>query len=229
MLLIVITMTPFVFSGIETTFVMWSERTIGWGPQQNGEIYAFMGLTAAATLWFLVGRLSRKFGELRLIVFGAIFICIGSLMLPFTLGTISLCSAFGFIVFGVSINNPSLSSLVSKFSGVDERGSLLGIAHSCSAMARITGPAWAGFAFGFFGRDWPFFSGALVMLLMLFLALQIKFVCWRPRKKIVYFIFDRTVIMQNIINRFHYWHSNFFFICNFFYCFNCKISLNCLL
>ena len=173
-LLIVITLTPFVFSGIETTFVMWSERAFGWGPQQNGEIYAFMGLTAAATQWFLVGRLTRKFGEHKLIFLGAILICTGSAMIPFTLGTISLCIAFGFIVFGVSINTPSLSSLVSKFAGVDERGSLLGIAHSCSAMARITGPAWAGFAFGFFGRDWPFFSGALVMVLMFFLAFLIK-------------------------------------------------------
>ncbi len=173
-LLIVITLTPFVFSGIETTFVMWSERAFGWGPQQNGEIYAFMGLTAAATQWFLVGRLTRKFGEHKLIFLGAILICTGSAMIPFTLGTISLCIAFGFIVFGVSINNPSLSSLVSKFAGVDERGSLLGIAHSCSAMARITGPAWAGFAFGLFGRDWPFFSGALVMVLMFFLAFLIK-------------------------------------------------------
>ena len=41
-------------------------------------------------------------------------------------------------------------------------------------MARITGPAWAGFAFGSFGPDWPFFSGAVVMVVMFLLATRIK-------------------------------------------------------
>ena len=76
LLLVLVTMTPFVFSGIETTFVLWSERLLGWGPWQNGQIYTFMGITAAATQWFLVGRLTSRFGEHRLICFGALMILI---------------------------------------------------------------------------------------------------------------------------------------------------------
>ena len=174
LLLIVVTMTPFVFSGIETTFVLWSERLLGWGPWQNGQIYTFMGITAAGTQWFLVGRLTRRFGEHRLIWVGALMIFLGVLILPYMTGAIGLCIAFGFIVFGVSVNNPSLSSLVSKYARPSERGSLLGISHSCSAMARITGPAWAGFVFGSFGPNWPFYSGAVVMILMFIIAMGIK-------------------------------------------------------
>lgn len=174
LLFVVVTMTPFVFSGVETTFVLWSERMLGWGPWQNGQIYTFMGITAAATQWFLVGRLTRRFGEHRLICAGAAMIFIGVLLLPHTTGTVGLCISFGFIVFGVSVNNPSLSSLVSKYAHSSERGSLLGLSQSCSAMARITGPAWAGFAFGAYGPDWPFFSGAVVMVVMFILALRVK-------------------------------------------------------
>tara|TARA_Y100001936_G_scaffold253516_1_gene318688 strand:- start:53204 stop:54388 length:1185 start_codon:yes stop_codon:yes gene_type:complete len=174
LLFVVVMMTPFVFSGIETTFVLWSERMLGWGPLQNGWIYTFMGLTAAATQWLLVGRLTRRFGEHRLICTGAVMIFIGSLILPFMTGTFGLCVAFGFIVFGVSINNPSFSSLVSKYAHASERGSLLGLSQSCSAMARITGPAWAGFAFGEYGPDWPFLSGAAVMVVMFVLATRVK-------------------------------------------------------
>ena len=172
LLFVVVTMTPFVFSGVETTFVLWSERMLGWGPWQNGQIYTFMGLTAAATQWFLVGRLTRRFGEHRLICAGAAMIFIGVLLLPHS--TFGLCISFGFIVFGVSVNNPSLSSLVSKYAHSSERGSLLGLSQSCSAMARITGPAWAGFAFGAYGPDWPFFSGAVVMVVMFILATRVK-------------------------------------------------------
>ena len=174
LLFVVVTMTPFVFSGVETTFVIWSEYVLGWGPWQNGQIYTFMGITAAGTQWFLVGRLTRRFGECRLVCVGAVMIFVGVLILPYMTGTLGLCVAFGFIVFGVSVNNPSLSSLVSKYAHASERGSLLGLSHSCSAMARITGPAWAGFAFGYFGPDWPFFSGAVVMVVMFLLATRIR-------------------------------------------------------
>lgn len=174
LLLLLLTMTPFVFSAVETTFVMWSERALGWGPWHNGQIYTFMGIVAAATQWFLVGRLTRRFGERRLIQAGAVFIGTGVFILPFMTGTISICVAFGLIVFGVSINNPSINSLISRYASPTERGSLLGVSSSCSAMARITGPAWGGFAFGAFGRDWPFLSGAVVMALMLVLALRLK-------------------------------------------------------
>ena len=174
LLLMLLTMTPFVFSGVETTFVMWSERALGWGPWQNGQIYTFMGLVAAATQWFLVGRLTQRFGERRLIRAGAVMIGIGVIILPFAGGYLGLCAAFSLIVFGVSINNPSLNSLISQYASSAERGSLLGLAQSCSALARITGPAWGGFVFGALGRDWPFFTGAVVMAAMLALALRLK-------------------------------------------------------
>ena len=141
---------------------------------QNGQIYTFMGLVAAATQWFLVGRLTRRFGEHRLIRAGAVLIGVGVFILPFMTGPAGLCLSFGFIVFGVSINNPSLNSLISQYASPGERGSLLGVSSSCAALARITGPAWGGFAFGAFGRDWPFLSSAMVMLLMLCLALRLK-------------------------------------------------------
>jgi len=174
LLLVLMTMTPFVFSGVETTFVLWSERELGWGPWQNGWIYAAMGLAAAATQWFLVGPLTRRFGERRLIRSGALLIGAGCLLLPFTSGYADLSAVFILIVMGVSFNNPSLNSLISQYAGSDERGSLLGLSMSCSAMARITGPAWAGFAFEAFGRDWPFFSGAIVMAGMVLIALRLR-------------------------------------------------------
>ncbi|MEX2455126.1 MAG: MFS transporter [Rhodospirillaceae bacterium] len=174
LLLLLLAMTPFVFSAVETTFVLWSERSLGWGPWQNGQIYTFMGLVAAAALWFAVGPLTRRFGERRLIPAGAALIGAGVLILPFMGGALGLCVAFGLIVFGVSINNPSLNSLISQFAAPGERGSLLGVAGSCSALARITGPAWGGFVFGALGRDWPFLTSAIVMAIMLAIALRLR-------------------------------------------------------
>jgi DHA1 family tetracycline resistance protein-like MFS transporter len=174
LLLLLLTLTPFVFSGVETTFVLWSERNFGWGPWQNGWIYAAMGAAAVVTQWFLVAPLTRAFGERRLIRVGAFLVCFGCLLLPLTSGYADLSLVFVLIVMGVSFNNPSLNSLISKYADAEERGSLLGLAMSCSALARITGPAWAGFVFQTFGSNWPFFSGAIVTGLMFLFALRLK-------------------------------------------------------
>lgn len=173
LLLILLTMTPFVFSGIETTFVLWSARALGWGPWQNGWIYVAMGVTAALTQWFLVGPFTRIYGEKRLIQAGTILSGLGCLLLPFTSGYLDLTTVFVLIVMGVSFNNPSLNSLISMYGTPERRGSLLGISTSISASARILGPAWAGFTFEVFGRDWPFFFGAIVMAGMFAVTLKL--------------------------------------------------------
>ena len=176
-LLVLLMMTPFVFSGIETTFVIWSERQFGWGPWQNGWIYASMGLAAAATQWYLVGPLTKRYGEIKLIRIGALSIGLGCFLVPFTSGFLDLAMVFIIIVMGVSFNNPSLNSLISKYACAKERGSILGISASFAAMARIIGPAWAGFSFEYFGRDWPFFFAVIVMIGMLSISLKLKIRC----------------------------------------------------
>lgn len=169
-----LTMTPFVFTSIESTFVLWSERVLGWGPGQNGWVYTFMGLVAVVVQGLAVGRLTRRIGERRALLVGAGLAGSGALLLPFMTGYPGLCLAFGLVVSGVCINNPCLSSLISQHAGSGERGSLLGVAQSCSALARISGPLWGGFAFVTFGPDWPFLSTAVVMAAMIVVASRLR-------------------------------------------------------
>ena len=55
-----------------------------------------------------------------------------------------------------------------------ERLGLRGVAQSCSGLARIAGPIWGGVAFVTLGRDWPFFTSAVVMAAMFALALRMR-------------------------------------------------------
>ena len=167
-------MMPFVFGGMESTFALWSERTLGWGPQTNGYMYAYMGLVAVIVQGGLIGPLTAWLGERGLLRLGPLICGFGMAWMPFTAGTVALCMAVGMIVFGVCVTGPSLSSLMSKHAEAHERGSVLGVGQSSSGLGRIAGPAWAGFAFAAFGRDWPYFSGAMVMALMVALSLRVS-------------------------------------------------------
>lgn len=166
-------MTPFVFSGMETVLALWSERALGWGPEQNGYAYAYMGLVAVVVQGFLIGPLSAAIGERRSVTCGAVAVFAGALALPAAGGYAGLFVALGLIVFGVCVSGPSLSSLISQHAGAHERGRLLGVSQASAGLGRILGPALSGTVFAGIGRDWPFYGAALVMVVMFALSLRL--------------------------------------------------------
>ena len=163
-------LSTFVFAGLESTFAMWSRRQFGWGPEQNGYMFAFVGLLSALIQGGLIGRLARKFGEAGLIIQGALALAIGIAMIPFSSSVVMLVIAMSIAGYGFSVISPALNSLISLQAGDDEMGGIMGVTRSASTMARFIGPAWAGFLFGTLGRDWPYFGGALVMVIVLILG-----------------------------------------------------------
>jgi MFS transporter, DHA1 family, tetracycline resistance protein len=160
-------LTTFAFAGMETTFALWSERRFGWGPEQNGYLFAFVGLLSAIIQGGLIGRLVRRFGETRLVTQGAVALAIGMLLVPFASSLPHLLVAMAAIAYGFSVINPSLNSLISLQVGAEDQGGVLGVSRSGSTLARVAGPVWAGFLFSAFGMDWPYFGGAAVMVLII--------------------------------------------------------------
>ncbi len=165
-------LATFVFAGMETTFAMWSERRMDWGPQQNGYLFAFVGIIAALIQGGLVGKLVKKFGETNLVIQGAAALALGMLSIPFANSLLTLLGAMVVVAYGFSIITPSLNSLVSLQVGPDEQGGVMGVGRSATTLARVIGPAWAGLLFSFMGMDWPYFGGAAVMVLVVVLGLR---------------------------------------------------------
>lgn len=171
LLLAISFLATFVFSGMETTFAMWSHRSFGWGPEQNGYLFAFVGLISAAIQGGLIGRLAKRFGEGRLVVLGATALALGMLTIPFSTTLIPLLVAMVIVAFGFSLLSPSLNSLISLRVGADLQGGTMGVARSITTLARVMGPGWAGALFYFIGKDWPFLGGTIVMALVVLLSL----------------------------------------------------------
>ncbi len=162
----------FVFAGMETTFAMWTRREFGWGPQQNGYLFAFLGLVSAMIQGGLIGRLSKKFGEGKLIIFGTLSLGIGIGMIPFCHTTAMLMIATTILAIGFALSTPSLNSLISFEAGETERGGVMGASRSATTLARVLGPILAGVLFAQIGRDAPYFAGAAIMLIVTVIALN---------------------------------------------------------
>ncbi len=171
-------LATFVFAGLESTFAMWSRRQFGWGPEQNGYLFASIGVLSALIQGGLIGRLTKSMGEKALIIQGSIALAIGVFLIPFSENLTVLVIAMVIAGYGYSIITPTLNSLMSLQSDESQQGSAMGVARSASTLARIAGPAWAGMLFSTFGMNWPYFGGAIVMIGVIFLA-------WNTRKHVV--------------------------------------------
>lgn len=173
LILALVFMTPFVFSGIETVLALWSERVLDWGPLRTGYAYAFMGFVAVIVQGLAVGPLVRALGEGRAVACGAVAVLLGAMLVPATGSAVGLYVALGLITGGVCVSGPTLTSLVSHHASAVERGTILGLSQSSAGFGRILGPALSGTVFAGLGPDWPFLCGGLVMVLMLALSLRL--------------------------------------------------------
>ena len=151
------------FSGMESTFALWAMRQFGWGPSQVAYVFAYVGLLSAVLQGGLIGRLSRRFGEERLLLVGLALIGIGLLTLPAARSMSLLALVLAALAVGMGLVQPSLNSLISRRSGREEQGEVLGVSQSVGSLARVLGPLAAGFLFTEFGRDAPYLWGAALI------------------------------------------------------------------
>lgn len=169
-LLVLAFLATFVFAGLESTFAMWSRRQYGWGPEQNGYLFAFIGVLAAMIQGGLMGRLATKFGVERLIFAGAVALSIGLAWIPFTGSVPELVAAMTVAALGFSITTPALNTAISVRGESDVQGGLMGVTRSATTLSRMTGPAVAGTAFGFIGLHSPYYAGAVIMIVVAVIA-----------------------------------------------------------
>jgi DHA1 family tetracycline resistance protein-like MFS transporter len=163
-------LATFVFAGMETVFALWSRRQFGWGPEQNGYLFALVGLIGALVQGGLVGRLVKRFGEMRLVIGGALLLALGMLAIPFCHSVWQLVPAVTIASLGFSLLTPALNSLVSLEVDGSQQGGIMGIARSATTLARVLGPTFAGGIFQGFGQSAPFIAGSVIMVAVLALA-----------------------------------------------------------
>jgi MFS transporter, DHA1 family, tetracycline resistance protein len=153
------------FANMETVFALYIDKVFHYTSKEAGYFFAFIGLISAVTQGLLIGKLSKRFGEKKLITAAMLIMGFSFILLPLANNVPLFVLFLGLIAFSLALNNPSVTSLVSKNASKDEQGGVLGINQSFSSLGRIIGPLWAGFAFDRFGVGIPFFSAGILLLI----------------------------------------------------------------
>jgi multidrug resistance protein len=164
------------FMMIQTTLaLLWSEQ-VGFNDKQNGYAFSFMGLVTAVAQGLFVGKLNKKFGEQKLVLYGSILLLISgvifpifaskALFIPFELLAILLAG------LASACFTPALSAMLSQAVSMQEQGRVLGINQSFGAVARTIGPALGGFFYDFY-YFLPYWVAALLMIAVCYWAATI--------------------------------------------------------
>ncbi len=111
-------------------------KDIGW-------LFALVGVVSALGQGVLVGRLTRVFGERKLLVAGLCLSGIALAIVPAFATWSWILPCFGLLAFGSALASPSVNSLISRAAPPDRQGAVLGAAQSAGSLARVFGP-WSG-------------------------------------------------------------------------------------
>ncbi|HLY56335.1 MAG TPA: MFS transporter, partial [Stellaceae bacterium] len=165
--------TTFAFAGMESTFGQWAYARFDWGPSQVGAVLGTVGVLLIVIQGGLIGRLTARFGEARLLFAGTLMIAVGLAAMAASTVAAAGIAACCLLAMGQGLASPATSALVSRAAGGSEQGGILGVNQSMGSAARLLGPAVAGAAFELRGPGAPYVIGAAVMLISAVLAWRV--------------------------------------------------------
>jgi MFS family permease len=153
-------LAPFAVVGLSTAaftvlyvvFPLYVERDLHYNRHHTAYFFVLIGLVTAAVQGGLVGRISARFGEIRLMAAGSVFLALGFAVLPLSsdpglasrLQLPVLIAALLCLALGPGLVGPSASAYVSRVASEEDQGRALGTLQSVGAVARIVGPIIAG-------------------------------------------------------------------------------------
>ncbi|HSK73288.1 MAG TPA: MFS transporter, partial [Pyrinomonadaceae bacterium] len=169
------------FSIMTYAFVLFTMFRFGYTAEQNGYIFAFIGILSVIFQGGLFTRLVHSFGETSLTIAGCLIMSASLFLLPYISadfgGLIGLLAVVASLSIGNAMASPALSSLASKISHENEQGKALGVIQSGASLARAIGPAVGGVllnnAFNKvdnFTVQRTFWTAAAIMVVAVFIA-----------------------------------------------------------
>ena len=157
----------------ESIFPLWAHYKLGFNARELGITLGYTGALVSGVQFLGMGHLSERFGELSLVKGAVALFATAWIGLALSGSMAAVLVALTAQGFGTAFFQTSMQSLMSKRAGPTERGMVLGVYQSSSALARFMGQAMAGTLFGQIGWNAPFLIGATVMAPALWLAFRI--------------------------------------------------------
>ena len=163
--LLILFMVTLAFSTIPVIVPLLSIDYFNFDSFELSIVFVYIGLIQIVMQGFLINRLSKRFGEQKLIIIGPILMAVGAFVMPIFHNVILFYLTNALLAAGFGIINTSIPAFLSKRISIDQQGSVLGIAGSVTSIGNIPGPLIIGFVYAFAGSAIPFFISAVLLAL----------------------------------------------------------------
>ncbi|MBA4601303.1 MFS transporter [Thermoactinomyces sp. AMNI-1] len=157
--------TSSLFQGI---FAPFAADKAGFGTKEIGILFAVLGIVSAVLQGGLIGRLVKRFGDVKLVKAGLLIGSAGMLLMLLAPNVLWLYVTSAVFNIGWTLLGPTTSSLVTN-NASGGQGAALGIMQSFNSFGRIFGPMVGGALYDV-QMNIPFTLSAVIMLLMFFLS-----------------------------------------------------------
>ena len=159
------------FQVLPNTWVLFTERTLGWTPIQNGAALALVGIMSIVSQALLIGPAIRLLGERGSIITGLLLSSVRFAMMG---AARTGAVMYGSIVVGglADIAGPALQGLISRSVDAREQGRVQGALASVTSLASVVGPLLATWVYAHFngGSQWHIPGAAFYMAALFSLA-----------------------------------------------------------
>ena len=155
------------FQGITGLYVV---DKFGFDTKQVGAIWMVMGVMLIIVQGGLMGPLTRRFGQLPLIIAGLAGGALGFLGMSLAVDYLTTLLAVGLFTLALALIGPALNAYISTFAG-ERQGTVMGLNSAATSLGRVVGPLWAGYLYET-NIEYPYLSGAgaLVLALLVYVA-----------------------------------------------------------
>jgi len=161
----------FAFTGIESTFGFWSQHRFGWGPRDIAVCFGITALVSAFCQSVVTARLSRRFGEARMLAIGMLVTAVSTGLQPFSPDGHWAIAFLTCNAIGSSVAFPNSGALMSRSIDPDHQGQIMGLNNALGALARVVGPFCAALLFSGVSVNGPFVLGAAIVAPAIWLAI----------------------------------------------------------
>ncbi len=158
---------------LETMFAFFMIRQFAYGVRGVTVLLVVMALIMVGIQGGAIRGLSRRFGEVRLLLVGSALLAGSFAAIPFMPSVAILVLPLAISSVGRGVAQPSMLSLVSRATTEKNRGLVMGRFQSSASLARVLGPLAAGTLFEL--RLWgPFVTAGIAMVCVVAIAFGLK-------------------------------------------------------
>jgi MFS family permease len=139
------------YTMMDASAAMFLNDVFGYTPLKVGLYFMFVGVIIALVQGGLIGRLTKRFSEWALAAVGVFLVSIGAfgtLATNWTPALWLLLLGGMMLAAGRSLQQPTISSLVTKHADRDRQGLTMGLFQGLGSLARGFGPVIGGLLYG---------------------------------------------------------------------------------